>query len=90
VRGEIRPVFHLGQLLGTAGAESSDTVALVRYRNHEVGLRIGPVDDIRAVGEADLREGPAGNPRIRHVTADLVLVLDLNVLLDDSREAKSS
>jgi purine-binding chemotaxis protein CheW len=90
VRGEIRPVFHLGQLLGAAGVESLDTVALVRYRSHEVGLRIGRVDDIRAVGEADLREGPAGNPRIKHMTADLVLVLDLNVLLDDSQEAKSS
>jgi chemotaxis signal transduction protein len=88
VRGEIRPVFHLGQLLGTAVAESLDTVALVRYRNHEVGLRIGRVDDIRALGEADLREDPAANPRIKRVTADLVLVLDLNVLLDESREAE--
>lgn len=90
VRGEIRPVFHLGQLLGTAVAESSDTVALVRRRNHEVGLRIGRVDDIRTVSEVDLREGPAGNPRIQYVTADLVLVLDLDILLDESREAESS
>jgi purine-binding chemotaxis protein CheW len=90
VRGEIRPVFHLGELLGTPGAESLDTVVLVRYRNREAGLRIGRVDDICAVGEADLREGPADNPRIRHITADLVLVLDLEVLLDDSRQAASS
>jgi chemotaxis signal transduction protein len=90
VRGEIRPVFRLGQLLGTAVAESSDTVALVRRRNHEVGLRIGRVEDIRTVSEADLQQGPAGNPRIQYVTADLVLVLHLDALLDESREAESS
>jgi purine-binding chemotaxis protein CheW len=90
VRGEIRPVFHLGQLLGMASLEPSDTVVLVRYRNHEAGLRTGPVEDIRAVAEEDFREGPAGNPRIKQMTADLVLVLDLDFLLDESREAAGS
>jgi purine-binding chemotaxis protein CheW len=90
VRGEIRPVFHLAQLLGAAGTEPLHTVVLVRHGNREVGLGVSRVEDIRFIGEADFREAPAGNPRIQRLTADLIPVPDLDFLLDDSREAASS
>jgi chemotaxis signal transduction protein len=90
VRGEIRPVFHLAHLLGAAGTEPLHTVVLVRHRNREVGLGVSHVEDIRSMDAEDFREAPAGNPRIRRLTADLVPFPDLDFLLDESREAASS
>lgn len=87
VRGEIRPVFHLDQQSEAVSAEPQDTVLLVRHRNREVGLRVGRVEDIRRVSQDDLREGPEDNPRVTQMTADLVQILDLDILLDGKWEA---
>jgi purine-binding chemotaxis protein CheW len=90
VRGEIRPVFHLAQLLGAVSTAPVHTVVLVRHGNREVGLGVNRVEDIRSVGAEDFREAPAGNPRIERLTADLIPVPDLDFLLGESREAASS
>jgi len=94
VRGEIRPVFHLGQILGAISAEQLYTVILVRHGDREVGFRVDSVEDIRAIGEDDLEArravNQAGNPSTKYVTADLVQVLDLELLLDQRRETAGS
>jgi purine-binding chemotaxis protein CheW len=90
VRGEIRPVFHLAQLLGAAGPEPLQTVVLVRHGNRELGLGVSRVEDIRSMDPEDFREAPAGNPRIQRLTADLIPVPDLELLLDENREVASS
>ena len=77
VRGEIRPVYQLKELLGEITAESQDTVVLVRHRNREVGLRVGRVEDIRALSPGEFQDAPPGNPRIKQLTVDMVPVLDL-------------
>lgn len=90
VRGEIRPVFDLQQLLGAASTGSRDSVLLLMHRNREIGLLVARVEDICAVGAADLQPGPEGNPRIVGVTAALIQVLDLEVLLNESADAANS
>jgi len=89
VRGEIRPVFDLRQLLTETAAEDQNSVLLVMHRHREVGLLVTRVEDICAVGEADLQLAPEGNPRIRGVTAGLIQVLDLDILLDESADTGS-
>jgi purine-binding chemotaxis protein CheW len=90
VRSEIRPVFDLKQLLGTAGAEPRDTVLLVQDGNREIGLRVDQVEDIRTVAAAELREGPEANRRIQGITRDLVQVLDLDALLSELEDENSN
>ncbi len=90
LRGEIRPVFDLKQLLGAAARQPRETVLLVLHESRETGLLVAQVEDIRAVAESDLREAPAANPRIKGITGDLIQVLDLGVLLDGSADEASS
>ena len=90
VRGEIRPVFDLQQLLGAASTGPRDFVVLAMHQNHEVGFLVAGVEDISLVGLTDLQPGPEGNPRIRGITVDLIQVLDLEVLLNESADMANS
>jgi purine-binding chemotaxis protein CheW len=86
IRGEIRPVFQLKELLGATGTGAGDTIILVRHRGREIGLRVGSVEEIRTLTEEDFQPQPDSNPRIRHLTADLVQVLDPDSLLNEILE----
>ncbi len=86
IRGEIRPVLQLKELLGAAGTGAGETIILVRHRGREVGLRVGSVEEIRTLTEAGFQPPPDSNPRIRHLTADLVQVLDPDSLLNEILE----
>jgi chemotaxis signal transduction protein len=76
VRGEIRPVCELTRLLGLPDLEGASTVLLLRRGAREFGLRVGPVEDIRATGPGNLRPGPAGSPHIKWLAPESVAVLD--------------
>lgn len=83
VRGEIRLVLDLARLLGVESQEAaSAAVVLLSYRGREVGVRTGPVDDIRTAAEAGRRAAPHGSPHAAWMTGDLVTVLDVDSLLE--------
>jgi purine-binding chemotaxis protein CheW len=85
VRGEIRPVFNLSRLFGT-GEPSQPTVLLARYRQKELGLRVGPVDEIRTFGNEDRDAAIQADRRVAYVTFDLIQVLSLEGLIQDIEE----
>ena len=66
------------------------SVSRIHTQPEPVGLVVARVEDICAIGETDLQPGPEGNPRIRGVTADLIQVLDLEVLLNESADTANA
>jgi purine-binding chemotaxis protein CheW len=86
IRGEIRPIFQLKELIGAAGTGEGNTIILIQHRGREVGFLVGSVEEIRTLTEEDFQSQPDSNPRIRHLTADLVQVLDPDSLLNEILE----
>jgi purine-binding chemotaxis protein CheW len=84
VRGEIRPVFDLGTMLGLPGDSSSgmNTVVLCRYHGREAGVRVTAVEDVRTIAAQDRRPPPDSVLHVQWMTADLVAVLDMESLLE--------
>jgi purine-binding chemotaxis protein CheW len=85
VRGEIRPALNLAHALGLSEGYGSDpaTVLLFRRQGREVGLRTGPVEDIRTLGAAARRPAPETARHAVWMTADLVMVLNVDALVDE-------
>lgn len=83
IRGEIRPVFDLDVMLRTGSGGARNVVALARYRNREIGLRVDSVEDIRALPAGSLSHERPDDPRIQAVTRDFVQILNLDALLDE-------
>jgi purine-binding chemotaxis protein CheW len=85
LRGEIRPVFNLAHALGCSETVGSDpaTVLLLQHRGREAGLHTGPVEDIRTVAAGTRQSAPETARYAAWMTADLVLVLNVDALLDE-------
>jgi purine-binding chemotaxis protein CheW len=85
LRGEIMPVFNLVNVLGLTESRDSDaaTVLLLRHREREVGVRTGPVEDVRIVAAGARHAAPEIARHAAWMTADLVLVLNVDALLDE-------
>jgi purine-binding chemotaxis protein CheW len=88
VRGEIRPVCELSQVLGLPGGypASGGTVLLLREGGREFGARVDAVDDIRIVPPSERRPPPQGDKHASWITHDLVTVLNPNSLLQGGDE----
>jgi purine-binding chemotaxis protein CheW len=93
VRGEIRPVWHLGRLLGAQSTSRVDAapeshsgagqILLLRTAAGSQGLL---VDEIGEIGEIDLAHchAPSGGlSHVRAVTPNSVVVLDTHALFDE-------
>jgi purine-binding chemotaxis protein CheW len=85
LRGEIRPVFNLAHVLGLPESRDSDaaTVLLLGHGEREVGLRTGPVEDVRTVAAGARQAAPEMARHAAWMTADLVLVLNVDALLEE-------
>lgn len=85
LRGEIKPVFNLAHALGLQESRDPDaaTVLLLRHGEHEVGLRTGPVEDVRIVVAGTRQAAPEMARHAAWMTADLVLVLNVDAVLDE-------
>lgn len=83
VRGDLRPVFDLARMLGhPAAAAESNTVVLFRRQGREMGFRVESVEDIRWVMQDERRAAPGGAAHAAWITADLVMVVDMDSLLE--------
>ncbi|HUB34047.1 MAG TPA: chemotaxis protein CheW [Bryobacteraceae bacterium] len=85
LRGEIKPVFSLAHALGLSESRDSDaaTVLLLRHGEGEVGLHVGPVEGVRTVAAGARQAAPEMARHAAWMTADLVLVLNVDALLDE-------
>lgn len=90
VRGDIRPVYDLAQLMGIAstGDCSSDSsqIILLRDGGLEAGIRASSVEGTRLEPAQSHREPPTGDPQVRWLTADLIPVLNVQQLLAERED----
>ena len=96
VHGEIRPVLDLRHLLGivegieTARDGTLRRVLLLRKDGREMALEIDSVEQIRWIGEAELRAGGKPEASSQHITgstADLLMLLSTEALFGELEAA---
>jgi chemotaxis signal transduction protein len=85
VRGDVRPVYDLRVLLGTARhfSESPGFVLILRHRAGEFGIGVGDIEDIRAVTADARRPAEAVKGHAGWMTEDLIPVLAADSLIQE-------
>jgi purine-binding chemotaxis protein CheW len=80
VRGEIRPIWHLGRLLGVESAAFGGTVLLLRAASGSRGVL---VDEVEGISTIDLAQCQPASRELRHARAiapGSVIILDTQTL----------
>ena len=91
LRGRVLSVIDLHRFLGQEGIglEQGAEVVVVKSDEMELGIAVSEVQAVRALHMGDLGPAPATTQRVADyalgVTADLLVLLDLEALLGDER-----
>jgi purine-binding chemotaxis protein CheW len=87
LRGEVRPVYRLDQLLGTdvKSTDASDFVLLLRSGVREFAILADEVEGVREVRASTRKPAPAGAAYACWATEDHVAVLDVASLVKRKR-----
>lgn len=89
VRGEVRPVWNIGPILGLASPENGQTehsrVILLRNGAHEFGILVDRIEDV-ASSAGDLRPTTIGSVAAS-ITKDFVTVLDSQSLFEKLQDS---
>lgn len=90
VRGDIRPVYDLRRLMGTAATEEcagdSDQIILLHEGGLEAGIRASAIEGTRSESMQSHRDSPSPDGRVRWLTADLIPVLNVQQLLAERED----
>jgi purine-binding chemotaxis protein CheW len=88
VRGEVRPIWNLGRLLGLPDSvpHKGKTVLLLRRGSREIGVQVDSAEDILEVAPAMRRPAPPGFAHVVWTTEDSITVLDVHSLLERPTE----
>jgi len=91
LRGELRGVLDLQNLVGAGGGRQSETgfVLLLRRPGREIGLKVDQIEELRQIRPEDLRSGPQGEFGKRLGSGTLVL-LSVDAVMEAAFSTKES